>query len=352
MGNIPSLFKPQASKQSFHKLLKSPKPLVFEIPADPRSTTLFRHTELYLKQASKQASHNVHLNSTHVGNVPETDTLTTTPPTQQKWPPVAVVATTQLAAETNEQRAAAAPELNNNLCLGMFEEDPRTYCPGGFHPVHIGELYSHGRYEVMYKLGFGCFSTVWLVHDHQTSTNLSMKIITANLSKTTKELEVLKAVTGHNPQHPGQKHVLQLLDSFFHDGPNGKHLCIITEILGPKAFDHELRQWQGMECGVAREISALLLLAVDYVHEAGVVHGDIYPNNFVLRLSGDVAKMSMQELTELLGEPEVFETYRDDDEPLRPGDPRHAVQTINLIDFVPVETGGWDSVLIDFGSCE
>ncbi|KAG2226338.1 hypothetical protein INT45_006010 [Circinella minor] len=45
------------------------------------------------------------------------------------------------------------------------EEDPNDYKKGGYHPVQVGELYKEGRYKVIRKLGWGHFSTVWLVQD-------------------------------------------------------------------------------------------------------------------------------------------------------------------------------------------
>ena len=45
-----------------------------------------------------------------------------------------------------------------------FEEGLARYRPGGFHPVHLGEIYNN-KYLVLRKLGYGSFSTVWLVQD-------------------------------------------------------------------------------------------------------------------------------------------------------------------------------------------
>lgn len=49
---------------------------------------------------------------------------------------------------------------------GDIEERKSAYRLGGFHPVYKGDLY-HGRYEVLSKIGYGVYSTVWLVRDNQ-----------------------------------------------------------------------------------------------------------------------------------------------------------------------------------------
>ena len=45
-----------------------------------------------------------------------------------------------------------------------YEEGRDAYRPGGFHPVYIDDIY-HGRYQIMRKIGYGQYSTVWLVKD-------------------------------------------------------------------------------------------------------------------------------------------------------------------------------------------
>lgn len=44
-------------------------------------------------------------------------------------------------------------------------ETVAAYRPGGFHPVHFGDLFHNGGYKVVRKLGCGAFSTVWLARD-------------------------------------------------------------------------------------------------------------------------------------------------------------------------------------------
>jgi len=43
-------------------------------------------------------------------------------------------------------------------------ESAYNYRPGGYHPVHLGDVYCE-RYKVINKLGYGSYSTVWLARD-------------------------------------------------------------------------------------------------------------------------------------------------------------------------------------------
>lgn len=52
----------------------------------------------------------------------------------------------------------------SNLGTRTIEEGDGRYQQGGFHPVHLGETYND-KYAVLRKLGYGRYSTVWLVRD-------------------------------------------------------------------------------------------------------------------------------------------------------------------------------------------
>ncbi len=42
--------------------------------------------------------------------------------------------------------------------------------------MYIGEVYKGGRYTVLKKIGWGHFSTVWLVLDNDTNSFAAMKV--------------------------------------------------------------------------------------------------------------------------------------------------------------------------------
>lgn len=45
-----------------------------------------------------------------------------------------------------------------------MEEGSGAYKPGHFHPVYIGDIFNE-KYLVLNKLGYGLYSTVWLVRE-------------------------------------------------------------------------------------------------------------------------------------------------------------------------------------------
>ena len=68
------------------------------------------------------------------------------------------VAGAALTADTQQQSDVVVTNLED------IEEGRDAYRPGGFHPVYIGDVYA-SKYEVMSKIGYGRYSTVWLVKD-------------------------------------------------------------------------------------------------------------------------------------------------------------------------------------------
>ena len=86
------------------------------------------------------------------------------------------------------------------------------------------------------------------------------------------ELCILKHLNHSSDNtHPGNKHIVHLLDHFYIDGPNGRHLCLIFDVLGPTVAT--LAQRHRLDGCLGRDISMQVLVAVDYLHSLGIVHG-------------------------------------------------------------------------------
>lgn len=71
----------------------------------------------------------------------------------------------QMSASYTQSSSANASDMGS--VMTEDEEDLEDYCKGGYHPVHVGDTFSDGRYLIVRKLGWGHFSTVWLAKDHK-----------------------------------------------------------------------------------------------------------------------------------------------------------------------------------------
>jgi len=76
-------------------------------------------------------------------------------------------------------------------------ESPGRYRPGGYHPVHLGDLYCQ-RYRVIHKPGFCGYSTVWLARDLQ-STAQTRVIVVVNFSLLSHDHSSQQAPATNNP---------------------------------------------------------------------------------------------------------------------------------------------------------
>jgi serine/threonine-protein kinase SRPK3 len=69
------------------------------------------------------------------------------------------------ASEGEQLSTSFAASSASGSVMTEDEEDEEDYVKGGYHPVHVGDKFSDGRYLIVRKLGWGHFSTVWLARD-------------------------------------------------------------------------------------------------------------------------------------------------------------------------------------------
>ena len=114
--------------------------------------------------------------------------------------------------------------------------------------AHVSLVYS--RYVVVKKLGWGHFSTVWMVKDKSVQRQPVVHYMALKVQKSAEhytdaamdEVELLNCIaserkkaeavllSGGNQQSvrdvEHSRFVATLLDSFQHQGPNGTHMCM------------------------------------------------------------------------------------------------------------------------------
>jgi serine/threonine-protein kinase SRPK3 len=188
--------------------------------------------------------------------------------------------------------------------------------------------------------------------------------LTADSSKDSAELRHLQSLADYSHGNLGSKYIVQLHDNFLHQGPNGRHQCLVFELLGP-SVDAVLREYcrekEPVEPETVLKMSKQLLQAVSFIHEAGYAHGGMMSySHFTIYLSlvvpsfvfmsvtdliadlsgGNVSftskrlsKSAEKDLFEVIGVPQTEPLARQDGKPLAKGLPNQLVQAASWLNW-------------------
>lgn len=107
----------------------------------------------------------------------------------------------------------------------------------------------------------------------------------AAVSKDSNELHNTQLLQEASGTDPSTTRVVQVLDSFMHEGPNGDHRCIVLELLGPsvgKIMRLYTRDEDDAPCpNLIIRMAEQLLEGLQFMHHAGMAHGGKYEPHYL-----------------------------------------------------------------------
>ncbi|EER37234.1 protein kinase [Histoplasma capsulatum H143] len=232
------------------------------------------------------------------------------------------------------------------------------YVRGGYHPVKIGDEFQEGRYVIAHKLGFGRSATIWLAEDKVMKKFVALKISTAESVEQTHEEQILLQLAKSQSVLPGKAMIQTLLNSFTFSGWNGMHRCLVTD--AARVSIHvakDMAYHRLLQLEVARAIASQLILALQFVHAQGVVHGeskpddtDLHTGNILLHLSPNIQRMTCEQLYINVGRPDEEPVVRADSLPLDNGVPLKIVFPVLLgLRSDEIKLADSSILLTDFG---
>ncbi|GAX09950.1 serine/threonine-protein kinase SRPK1 [Fistulifera solaris] len=196
------------------------------------------------------------------------------------------------------------------------DEGQDGYKPGGYHPVKVGEVYNQ-RYVIIKKLGWGHFSTVWMVKDrkalksgnsapfyalkvqksaeHYTEAAVD-EVELLNCIATERKKAELKFANGASKEAAiavdRSRFVATLHDSFFHSGPNGRHMCMVFSMLGCNLLTViKAYNYRGIPVDAVKVMIRGVCKGLDFLHrKCQVIHTDLKPENVLLQFPHQIGK--------------------------------------------------------------
>jgi len=180
----------------------------------------------------------------------------------------------QMSKETAETLAHISLPLLYNPHVNGLEDQPELSLP-------VGALIA-GRYRVAANIGKGSFSKVYQCHDLHCRRMVSVKVLRNDkdcLDAGLGEVRVLALIARQDPE--GAHKLLRLLDYFYFR----EHLIIVTELLRDSLFSfYRYLQSTGRRLDyftspVLASLSSQLLSALAFLHDNGLAHCDVKPEN-------------------------------------------------------------------------
>ena len=196
------------------------------------------------------------------------------------------------AAEIRWERLLATdiddPEAQKHLRSLHAEPHPNT--PRGPRDLSLGTLVAPAgvrtsRFRLLRELGRGSTATVYLVRDERLDLPLALKVLHPHLAGAAREEArarfFAEARVAARLRHPGVVAIYDLDEST---------RSLVMEYIEGGTLRQRLRETSAAprDGDEVRAVARSLLSALAYVHDAGVVHGDVKPGNLLLRSPRDV----------------------------------------------------------------
>jgi eukaryotic-like serine/threonine-protein kinase len=146
-----------------------------------------------------------------------------------------------------------------------------------------------GKYRLMYELATGSLGGVYLAEQRGTGTRLVVKVFRMEFAKDNDLAEKLRrqmlAVAALSEKHPN---IVRVYDC--DQTENGSPFIAMEQLTG-RTLHEVMREAGPLEMGRALSLAGQMAAGLNAAHDAGIVHTDVQPRNFMLLGTGEAIKI-------------------------------------------------------------
>ncbi|KAL8900416.1 MAG: hypothetical protein Q9207_005706 [Kuettlingeria erythrocarpa] len=173
----------------------------------------------------------------------------------------------------------------------------------------------------------------------------ALKISRADASLDGHEAHILDDLSKGCSSHSGKEHDIQLWNCFENHGPNGTHVCLVLEPVGPKLLTNEDGR---LPADTAWDACKQIASALDYIHKKNIAHGDLHPGDIAFA-TPLVGSRTASDFMTVIGPPEKARVNATFGASLEPRHPAYLVAPLRVPSLVGAPEG-CSIKIVDFGS--
>jgi len=163
------------------------------------------------------------------------------------------------------------------------ENDEYAYSIGGYYKVAPGDVLKK-EYCIKKRLGWGHFSQVYLCQKKSDSEFIAVKIQKTGedyIKAGNEEVSYHEAI---NKIETTETHVCRMQNHFEIYSGRGLHVCMTFEIMFSCLYDilDTSEAGTGFPLGVVKAITREVLMGINEIHKAGLIHTDVKPENVMM----------------------------------------------------------------------
>jgi len=175
-----------------------------------------------------------------------------------------------------------------------------AFTEGGYHKVRPGDLL-HKRYRARRRLGWGHFSQVYLALDRESEKHVALKVLKTGedyIQAGEEERECHEAI---NKVKKEVSHLCRMTDTFDIYSNRGKHITMVFPRMSSQVYELFMynEDEPGFPLGVVKKIIQEVLMGLVEIHEAGMIHTDLKPENLMLDSFKDVNEEELDKYKKL-----------------------------------------------------